>query len=153
MKRSVRHLLAALLLLPLSMCQPAFSSDDVYHDAVIVDEVVSVYDGDTVKVNIHSWPAVIGQEISIRIRGIDTPEIRGEECQEEEDLGYKARDLVAALASDAQRVEIRQLGRDKYFRLLGELWIDNQSVGALLIEQGLAREYYGGTKTGWCLDW
>ena len=34
------------------------------------------YDGDTVKVNIPEIPRLFGEEISVRIRGIDTPEIR-----------------------------------------------------------------------------
>jgi len=38
---------------------------------------VSVYDGDTIKVNIANYPAINGEGISIRIRGIDAPEIRG----------------------------------------------------------------------------
>lgn len=39
--------------------------------------MVSVYDGDTFKVNIDDYPAIVGEAISIRIRGIDAPEIRG----------------------------------------------------------------------------
>lgn len=44
-------------------------------EAVSVDKVVSVYDGDTMRVNVSGWPPVVGQNMPIRVRGVDTPEI------------------------------------------------------------------------------
>jgi len=42
-----------------------------------VVEVISVYDGDTFKVNLTGEREIFGENLSIRLRGIDTPEIRG----------------------------------------------------------------------------
>lgn len=47
------------------------------YGSMFVDEVISVYDGDTFRVNIKGYPDVIGENIAIRVNGIDTPEIRG----------------------------------------------------------------------------
>lgn len=49
-----------------------------------VDEVVSIYNGDTITVTIKEYPSIIGERISIRVNGIDTPEIK-EKCANEKD--------------------------------------------------------------------
>ena len=46
-------------------------------EAVVINEVITVYDGDTFRVNIDEFPPIIGENIAIRILGIDTPEIKG----------------------------------------------------------------------------
>ena len=43
---------------------------------VRIDEVSSIYDGDTLRVTIRDWPAVAGQRVPVRVYGIDTPEMR-----------------------------------------------------------------------------
>ena len=48
-------------------------------------EITSIYDGDTFRANIKGFPAVIGEHMSIRINGIDTPELRGK-CDKEKQL-------------------------------------------------------------------
>ena len=62
------------------------------YGTVVVSQLVSVYDGDTFKVNIDGWPDIVGKKISIRIYGIDTPEIRG------------TKGIVKKLALGAKRV-------------------------------------------------
>lgn len=42
-----------------------------------VTEVRSIFDGDTFKVHISGLHPIIGQSISIRVNGVDTPEMRG----------------------------------------------------------------------------
>lgn len=51
------------------------------------------YDGDTCKVSIPDVPEVFGDHISIRLKGIDTPEIK-EKCEQEKVLTKQARDLI-----------------------------------------------------------
>lgn len=47
------------------------------HGTLLVSEVTSIYDGDTFRANIKGLHSLIGERISIRVAGIDTPEIRG----------------------------------------------------------------------------
>jgi endonuclease YncB( thermonuclease family) len=49
-------------------------SPKVYGDAVVA-EVTSIYDGDTFRCNLEGYPPIAGEGISIRINGIDTPEM------------------------------------------------------------------------------
>ena len=60
---------------------------------VVVDEVTSVYDGDTFRVNINAWPPIVGERAPIRLRGADTPELRAQ-CDAEKQLARKAKQFT-----------------------------------------------------------
>lgn len=49
---------------------------------VVVSRVGTVIDGDSIKVDIDIWPGVIGKGITVRVNGVDTPEMRGK-CEYE----------------------------------------------------------------------
>ena len=121
---------------------------DKTYGSVIVTKVVSVYDGDTFKVDIDSWPDIVGKSISIRIYGIDTPEIRGTKGEVKE-LAVKARRYTAFYLEAADVVEIVDMRRGKYFRIIAEVYVDGENLAELLIEEGLAKPYYGGKRPIW----
>lgn len=113
-------------------------------------EIVDCYDGDTCIVNIHGLPPVFGWHLPVRLAGIDTPEIKGK-CPREKELAIKARDLVRRTLKQAARVDLADPQRDKYFRLGAQVIADGQDISAMLLEQGLAVPYFGGTKElRWC---
>lgn len=110
--------------------------------------VVSVYDGDTFTARVEVWPGVL-VETSVRIVGIDAPEIRGK-CDEERRQARAARDELAALLGG--RVLLLEIKRDKYAgrvdaRVLGA---DGRDVAEAMLAAGLARAYDGGRREGWC---
>ena len=113
------------------------------YGSVIVSEVSSIYDGDTFTVNIEDWPQVAGDRISVRIWGIDTPEMRGK-CEQEKQLARKAKQHTVTMLRGANTIELVNLRRDKYFRLLSEVSVDGKDLGYSLIQNGLARPYDGG---------
>lgn len=116
---------------------------------VVVDSVVGVYDGDTITVSIENWPRIIGEAISVRVNGVDTPEMRGK-CPEEKALARKARAYTRTTVTSGRSVELRNLRRDKYFRLLADVCVDGQALSAGLIANGLGYAYEGETKQSWC---
>jgi len=108
------------------------------------------YDGDTCKVTIAGLPEVFGDHISIRLKGIDTPEIRGK-CAKEKALARIARDMVRTRLEQAQQIDVKNAERGKYFRLVARLEADGVDLSALLMEKGLAVPYDGGKKVkDWC---
>ena len=115
----------------------------------MVSKVISVYDGDTFRVNIDNLPPILGQNIAIRVNGIDTPEIRGK-CQSEKDLAIKARDFVRSQLFNAKVIELANIQRGKYFRIVADVIIDEQRLTDLLLDKKLGYRYYGGKKLGWC---
>ena len=125
-------------------------------------KVVSVYDGDTIKLvfpiigsgstKLYKW--------NCRINGVDTPELRTNNSIEKEyamkefqnllekDFGYKVRD----------KLREKILGKvvyaacdkfDKYGRLLVNIYIDGVDISKWLIDNEYAFKYNGGKKRDW----
>ena len=113
------------------------------------DQIVEVYDGDTFKIDLPSQHPLFGDDISVRVAGIDTPELKGS-SDEVKALAYKAKNRTQELLSDAKTIELKNPQRDKYFRVLAEVWIDGESLGEKLKSDGLAKDYDGeGARPEW----
>lgn len=131
----------------------AFALGPCEHDATSFRcvKVVSNYDGDTIKVNIPGVPDIIGKGVGVRVRGIDTPEMHGSgRCEKEQ--AEKAKLAVSTALKNAKHVDLLHIGRDKYFRILADVSLDGNSLAQLLMSEGLAVPYDGGTKLkqSWC---
>lgn len=124
---------------------PELSFRDMNFEA----KVISVYDGDTIKVvfplngTMYKW--------NCRLSGVDTPELRTK-CDEEKKKGYEVRDCLRTRILN----KVVQLGCgefDKYGRLLVEITCsgDSCTVNQWLIDNKYALPYDGGTKTQWRL--
>jgi micrococcal nuclease len=103
---------------------------------------VRVYDGDTCHCAfpLHGVPT----RFSVRLLGIDTPELRTGTHKEEAKI---ARDALSALILN-RIVRLHCHGWDKYGRLLGDITTsDGVNVSTYMIEQGHAVPYDGGKKT------
>ncbi|MEW8494248.1 MAG: thermonuclease family protein [Candidatus Thiodiazotropha taylori] len=134
------------LLLMLLISQLSFAESKL---VIQPADIISIYDADTFRVNIKDWPPLIGRSIPIRIMGFDAPEIRGR-CDYERQAALLARQLTVDLLAQAKVIELRHLKRGKYFRLLSDVWVDDQRLADTLISSGLARPYNGGQRQGWC---
>jgi len=118
-----------------------------------VTEINRVLDGDTIDVTIDLGFDLYKKE-RVRIAGIDTPEKRTRDL-EEKALGLDATDylkkkLEDTIAGDEEltiRTELKG-GMGKYGRLLGWLYIgeDSVSINEVMINEGYAWAYDGGTK-------
>lgn len=122
------------ILISLFLCLPLMAGDKIYGSAV-VDTIISVYDGDTFRCNIIGYPDIIGKNISIRIRGIDTPEIRGSSDCEKRDA-YRIRDYVEDRLRSAKIIVLKDVGRPKYFRLLADILVDGVDLARELVDLG-----------------
>jgi len=137
-----------LILLTLSLSAESLSNKD--YGLVVVDEVTSIYDGDTFRANIKNYPDIVGYHMSIRLNGIDTPEMRGK-CQKEKILARKAKQITVAALRSAKVIELRNMKRGKYFRIVTDVYVDNINLSDLLIKNKVAVRYYGGKKIkDWC---
>ena len=93
---------------------------------------------------------IIGEKISIRVNGIDTPEIRGK-CEKEKYDAQQAQQMVADILKDADQIVLRNMERGKYFRIAADVMVDGENLADMLIEAGTAVRYDGGKKTHkWC---
>ncbi len=110
---------------------------------------IRCYDGDTCTFTLPGVHPFFGEKISVRIRGIDTPEIRGK-CAAEKTKAKAARDFLRNLLRNASRIDLVDAKRGKYFRIVAIARADGRDVAPLMIEEGLGRSYQGGRRTGWC---
>ncbi len=133
-------------LMGMSLAVPA--GQPTYGD-VTVSRVTTIYDGDTFKATIDSWPGIAGKNIGVRISGIDTPEMHGK-CKREIELARMAKKKTVAMIRSAKRIDLKQMRRDKYFRIDAEVFADGKSIAQALIATGLAIPYNGGKKATWC---
>lgn len=106
-----------------------------------------VVDGDTFKLG----------ERSIRVLGIDAPEMFPSRCVEEARLGEAAAAELQRLLNQGPFVMTGRLGdeRDHYGRDLRALTRtrpdgSTQSIAADMLASGAARRYLGGLRGGWC---
>lgn len=99
-----------------------------------------VIDGDTFRLD--------GQ--SIRIADIDTPEVRNYRCPAEKALGDRATARMRQLLN-AGPFELAAYARDEdqYGRKLRIVTRDGQSLGQVLVAEGLARPW-DGARHPWC---
>ena len=109
-------------------------------------KVVSVYDGDTIKVvfplanKLYKW--------NCRLEHIDTPELRTKN-ENEKKYGYIVRDKLREKILN-KVVYIKCNDFDKYGRLLIEiLQNDDVTINQWLIDNQYAFKYDGGTKQSW----
>lgn len=123
---------------------PEFS----FENQLLEAKVVSVYDGDTIKVvfplhdTLYKW--------NCRLTGVDTPEIRTR-CDLEKQYGYKVRDCLREKILN-KIVTLKCGDFDKYGRLLIEIDcedIKDCTVNQWLINSDYAFAYDGGTKKSW----
>lgn len=86
----------------------------------------------------------------IRIADIDTPETHQPRCAAEAARGAAATRRLHQLVN-AGPFTLQSINRDedRYGRKLRILTRGGQSLGELLVEEGLAR-YYGGARRRWC---
>lgn len=120
----------------------------VKYGKTIISKVNRVYDGDTINVDIKDWPPIIGKSMPVRINKIDTPEMVTKN-KELKVLAVKARDYVKQKINDGKIIELRNIKRDKYFRLDADLYVDDVDIAQELLLQGLAKPYDGGKKSPW----
>ena len=108
------------------------------------------YDGDTITFNLPNLHPIIGKKIAVRINGIDTPEIRGK-CDKEKYDAKQAKGMVEDLLKDAERIDLKNIQRGKYFRIIADVYADGENLAKALVDSGMAVRYNGGKKNSrWC---
>lgn len=115
----------------------------------VVARVIRVHDGDTITVAIDCWPEIIGTAIEVRLFGYDAPELK-DPRPDMAGLAGSARDYVAGSLPAGTLVTLKNLRRDKYFRLLAGIhFADGSSLADRLYILGLVRPYTGRGPKPW----
>ena len=98
----------------------------------------SVYDGDSITLDINLGFNMVMHNQKIRLLGINTPEIRGDERES----GLISRDRLRELIDGKDVLILSHRDKTgKYGRWLATIYIDGFDVNQLLIDEGLAEVY------------
>jgi len=108
-------------------------------------QIVRIIDGDTLEVDAHPWPGH-AVRVSVRLRGIDTPERRSR-CPDQRRAAQMARNELERLVSSVPTVELINVSGGKYYgRVLADMMAGSRDIASAMLESGLARPYQGGKR-------
>ena len=107
--------------------------------------VIKVYDGDTItiaaKLPFDKSPLY---RLSVRLNGIDTPEIKGK-TDDEKTAAKQVKDALSNLILN-KHVFLKNIQTEKYGRILADVYIGELHINQWLITEKYAVKYDGGTK-------
>ncbi len=112
---------------------------------------VQNYDADTITFDIPNVHALLGKEIRVRVRGVDAPEIRSKDsCGKTK--AKQAKLEVEKFLRGAKRIDLKNVGRGKYFRIVADVVADGRSLTNYILTKKLGVPYDGGKKpkVNWC---
>ena len=106
-----------------------------------------MYDADTITIASKlPYDASPLYRLSVRLNGIDTPEMKGKSVSDEEkEAAILARDFVSNLVLH-KHVHLENIESEKYGRILADVYIGDIHLNELLIKERYAVKYDGGTK-------
>ena len=115
-------------------------------------KILRVVDGDTVDIDIDLGFGIWMHKERVRMMGIDTPESRTRD-KVEKTFGLASKDRLKELlpigSTQHLKTEIDRSGEDKkgkFGRILGDFIVDEKRCTDILIEEGHAVAYFGGSK-------
>ena len=110
-------------------------------------QVIKVYDGDTITIASYMpYPNSPLYRFSVRLNGIDSPEIKGHSEQEKK----AAKDSRSALNDKLLHrvVTLKNVQTEKYGRILADVYLEDLHINQWLLDNNYAVKYDGGTKQG-----
>ena len=107
--------------------------------------VIKTYDGDTITIASKlPYPESPLYRFQVRLRGIDCPEIKGA-TEDEKKMALCAKKEMEELVLQ-KTVILKNVGTEKYGRLLADVYINNICINEHMLKQRLAVKYDGKTK-------
>jgi len=138
MSRSILTRLPAMLLVIVLVVFPIYSFAGQY-------KCTRVIDGDTIQV------LADGTKATIRLVGIDAPEISKKKHEPGQPFSQKSTKYLASLVLN-KTVDIQSYGQDRYKRTLGVVYVNGANANLEMVKAGLAEVYRGKPASGFNND-
>ena len=129
-----------------------FLASPAHAQEFYVYKPVKITDGDTIKLDVSKESPLIKKlGLSVRIKGIDTPEKGSKaKCNKENALGQQATKFTTELVGNKELL-LSQVENDKYGgRIVANVKVGGVDIAQELLKKGLARVYNGEKKKSWC---
>ena len=108
--------------------------------------VIKVYDGDTItivaKLPYKESPLY---KFSVRLNGIDCPEIKSDNDDEKQCAQLAKKELEGLILN--KQITLKNLATEKYGRILADVYLDDLHLNKHMLDKKLAVCYDGGKKT------
>lgn len=135
-----------IFLILILLASPAYAQE------FYVYKPVKITDGDTIKLDVSKESPLIKKlGLSVRIKGIDTPEKAPRaKCKKESELGQQATKFTTDLVGNKELL-LSQVENDHYGgRIVANVKVGGVDIAQELLKRGLARVYNGEKKKSWC---
>lgn len=126
------------------LCFPLFTFAQQPTSSFYKVQLGKVLDGDTFKVYLACNYKLFCKAVSVRVRGVDTPELKSKDPETK--AKAKAAQKFTRDFLTGKKITLKQCTRDKYFRLLCDVYADDKSLADMLLSENLATPYNGGKK-------
>jgi len=151
-KQFKRTLFAVFILFSSFSFTPLSFAGDVLAGPIPA-KVVHVKDGDSLQVSVHIWLDQI-IETTVRLRGIDSPELHGK-CPSERQQAKQAKHFLRNRLQQGpheDHVWLYEVQYGKYAgRVLATVIASNgENLSDAMLAAGLARPYQAGSRETWC---
>jgi len=136
-----------IFLILILLASPAHAQEQMY-----IYKALKITDGDTIKLDVSKEsPLVKKLGLSVRIKGIDTPEKAPRaKCDKENILGQQATVFTTYLIGNKELL-LSEVKNDKYGgRIVANVKVGGVDIAQELLKKGLARVYNGEKKKSWC---
>lgn len=112
--------------------------------------IIKIVDGDTVDVDIDLGFGMWIKDERVRMMGIDTPESRTRDKVEKK-FGLASKERLKSMLGKkgVLKTQVNKKGEDmkgKFGRILGDFVVDDKMATEILVEEGYAVAYFGGSK-------
>jgi len=132
------------IIIPRNLDQATWDNTSPFVPKVTYGRVIKCYDVDTCTIVSKPYENEPVFRFSLRLSGIDGPEIRSKDPGEKQ-----AANMAKMLLTDKildKYVLLTNVSSDKYGRLLCKIWLDGVCINDWLLEKKVVVPYDGGTK-------
>lgn len=122
-----------------------YADTQIYIPPIELCKVIKVYDGDTITVATKLYtPDSLIYRFSVRLAGIDTPEMHGS-TSDERNAAIASRDVLSNMIMN-KTVLLKNVRYEKYGRLLADVYLGELYLNQYLVDNKYAVPYNGGKK-------
>jgi endonuclease YncB( thermonuclease family) len=109
------------------------------YGGAIVEKITGVDEGFVFRCNIREWPAVIAEDIAVRIDAVGPPLVVTSGSMPNKFFESQLNKYLEIMFAKAQAVRLENIKRGRTFSIVADVIVDSNSVADLLIAEGLAR--------------
>lgn len=106
--------------------------------------LIEVIDGDTIDVWVDLGFSIRIKQ-RLRFAGINTPELHSTD-EAEKARAQAAKDRLVALLPQVFVIKTKKDKREKFGRMLAEVFVGEQSINTQMVTEGFAKNYDGGSR-------